>query len=170
MTPPQSPIRNGLVMDSRRVGRRLFGLETACSAGLSATSLGLRSFKRTRLFEEAPHRGRAQARGASSGMWDNGAACGASHSICGLSLREMPSARRGDISGRVGPASPESANGASRTLIGDTTGAPPARLCRSGERCTVNAHAFLRLPPPRWAFSSLGPCPHQGSFPEIRLP
>ena len=39
------------------------------------------------------------------------------------------------------------------------------RLCRSGERCTFRAHAFLRLPPPRWAFSSLGPCPHQGSFP-----
>src|SRR5687767_2414470 len=41
-----------------------------------------------------------------------------------------------------------------------------ARLCRSGERCTVRIHAFLRLPPPRWAFSSLGPCPHQGSFPQ----
>ena len=41
----------------------------------------------------------------------------------------------------------------------------PARLCRSGERCTVRVHAFLRLPPPRWAFSSPGPCPHQGSFP-----
>ena len=27
-------------------------------------------------------------------------------------------------------------------------------------------HAFLRLPPPRWAFSSPGPCPHQGSFPQ----
>ena len=47
----------------------------------------------------------------------------------------------------------------------------PARLCRSGERCTVRVHAFLRLPPPRWAFSSPGPCPHQGSFPqEIRPP
>lgn len=39
-------------------------------------------------------------------------------------------------------------------------------MCRSGERCTVRAHAFLRLPPPRWAFSSPGPCPHQGSFPQ----
>jgi len=38
------------------------------------------------------------------------------------------------------------------------------RLCRSGERCTVRVHAFLRLPPPRWALSSPGPCPHQGSF------
>jgi hypothetical protein len=42
----------------------------------------------------------------------------------------------------------------------------PARLCRSGERCTVRVHAFLRPPPPRWAFSSPGPCPHQGSFPK----
>ena len=39
-------------------------------------------------------------------------------------------------------------------------------MCRSGERCTIRAHAFLRLPPPRWAFSSPGPCPHQGSFPK----
>jgi len=31
---------------------------------------------------------------------------------------------------------------------------------------TVRVHAFLRLRPPRWAFSSLGPCPHQGSFPQ----
>ena len=42
----------------------------------------------------------------------------------------------------------------------------PARLCSSGESCTIRAHAFLRLPPPRWAFSSPGPCPHQGSFPQ----
>jgi hypothetical protein len=41
-----------------------------------------------------------------------------------------------------------------------------ARLCRSGERCTVRVHAFLRPPPPRWAFSSPGPCPHQGSSPQ----
>ena len=33
-------------------------------------------------------------------------------------------------------------------------------------RCTVRAHAFLRPPPPRWAYSSPGPCPHQGSFPK----
>ena len=39
-------------------------------------------------------------------------------------------------------------------------------MCRSGERCTVEVHAFLRLRPPRWAFSSLGPCAHQGSFPQ----
>ena len=31
----------------------------------------------------------------------------------------------------------------------------PARLCRSRQRYTLRAHAFLRLPPPRWAFSSL---------------
>jgi hypothetical protein len=44
-------------MDSRRVGVRLFEIETAFSAGLSATSLGLRHFKRTRLMGEAlPHR------------------------------------------------------------------------------------------------------------------
>jgi hypothetical protein len=42
----------------------------------------------------------------------------------------------------------------------------PARLCRSGESYMIRAHAFLRLPPPRWAFSSPGPCPHQGSFPQ----
>ena len=42
----------------------------------------------------------------------------------------------------------------------------PARLCRSGGGCTVRVHAFLRPPPPRWAFSSPGPRPHQGSFPK----
>src|SRR6202163_3560576 len=46
-------------------------------------------------------------------------------------------------------------------------GRPPPRACAAqGIRCTVRAHAFLRLPPPRWAFSSPGPCPHQGSFPQ----
>jgi hypothetical protein len=30
-------------------------------------------------------------------------------------------------------------------------------LCRSGERCKVKVHAFLRLRPHRWAFSSPGP-------------
>jgi hypothetical protein len=41
-----------------------------------------------------------------------------------------------------------------------------ARLCRSGERCSVLSgfHAFLRLRPLRWAFSSPGPYPHQGPF------
>jgi hypothetical protein len=53
--------------------------------------------------------------------------------------------------------------GSSRT---SSRPALPARLCRSGGRCTVRVHAFLRPPPPRWAFSSLGPCPHQGSFPK----
>ena len=38
------------------------------------------------------------------------------------------------------------------------------RLCRSGERCTMSRYPFLRQPPPRWVFSSPGPCRHQGSF------
>ena len=52
MTPRQSPVRNGIVIDSRRVGLRLFAIETVFSAGPSATSLGLGHFKRTRLMGE----------------------------------------------------------------------------------------------------------------------
>ena len=40
-----------------------------------------------------------------------------------------------------------------------------ARLCRSEERCTVNAHAFLRLPPPRWRFPARAPALIKARFP-----
>jgi hypothetical protein len=47
----------------------------------------------------------------------------------------------------------------------DTTGAPP-RACVAREKGVRSAFTLsLRLPPPRWAFSSHGPCPHQGSCP-----
>ena len=43
----------------------------------------------------------------------------------------------------------------------------PILLCRSGERCkvAVRVHAFLRLRPHRWAFSSPGPALIKARFP-----
>ena len=42
----------------------------------------------------------------------------------------------------------------------------PRALVTPGGKVYDWVNAFLRLPPPRWAFSSPGPCPHQGSFPQ----
>ncbi len=81
-------------MDARRVGVRLFRGRHRMRDRPERNIARPRSFKRTRLCEGAPHHGPAHARGASSGMWNNGAARGAPHSICGLSRRDMPSARR----------------------------------------------------------------------------
>jgi hypothetical protein len=36
--------------------------------------------------------------------------------------------------------------------------------CADQGKGVLSASPFLRLPPPRWAFSSPGPCRHQGSF------